>query len=245
MAPRRIAIINPNTTKDFEAKITQALQQDAPEIYELVSVDVVSPEFGAPSIQSVAESVVSANACLKDARVMQAAQNADGILVACYSYHPLVDILREMYRKPVTGIFHASLTTSLNVGRRIGIVTTDKRWEYLLADGVRALGISEHAFVGVYSSGLSVLDLERLEAMHIEKALVSASQRLVAEKDADVICLGCAGMAGLAQSIQQAVGPNITIVDGIPAGLAQVYSLLSIGARTAKAGAYADLSPDN
>ncbi len=103
----------------------------------------------------------------------------DGVLVACYSVHPLVEELSAAFESRgsavlVTGIFEASILTSLSLvsthpgssslSQMWGIVTTGVYWERHLADGVRVfLGQDEAAanskFAGVFSTGLNAGDL--------------------------------------------------------------------------------------
>ena len=73
----------------------------------------------------------------------------DAFLVACYSQHPLVPLLKEepaikAGRKPVTGIFEASVGASLqsiHPEERFGIVSTGKVWEAILTEAtVQFLG---------------------------------------------------------------------------------------------------------
>ena len=60
----------------------------------------------------------------------------DGVLVACYSVHPLVQRLQA---PAVTGIFEASVLTALSVSletQSFGIVSTGKVWETALTEAV-------------------------------------------------------------------------------------------------------------
>ena len=60
----------------------------------------------------------------------------------------------------------------------------------------------------------------------------------VPEDGADVICLGCAGMAGVTTAISAKLG--VPAVDGVGAAVALAQALVGLGLSTSKAGVYAD-----
>ena len=62
-------------------------------------------------------------------------------------------------------------------------------------------------------------------------------ERAKAEDRAEVIVLGCAGMANLAARLSFAHG--IPVVDGVAAAVKLAEALASLGLRTSKLGAYA------
>jgi allantoin racemase len=74
------------------------------------------------------------------------------------------------------------------------------------------------------------------------QAIVDEAARAVSEDDADVICLGCAGMAGVTSAITAKVG--VPAVDGVAAAVALAQALVGLGLSTSKAGVYAP-GPDN
>jgi allantoin racemase len=61
----------------------------------------------------------------------------------------------------------------------------------------------------------------------------------VDQAGAAVICLGCAGMAGLDEAIHQATG--VPVVDSVRAAVARVDSLVRTGLRTSKRSRYAPI----
>jgi Asp/Glu/hydantoin racemase len=146
-------------------------------------------------------------------------------------------------RKPVTGIFEASMATSLQGARaaeRFGIVSTGKVWETVLSAGVlEFLGFTGHdaadveamaraskRFAGVETTGLTAVELHETPPEEVRRRMKEATKRLVRKGDVGAICLGCAGMAGMDEMVREACveelgeeqGSSIKIVDGVVAG---------------------------
>jgi len=169
----------------------------------------------------------------------------DGIVVACFSVHPLVGRLSSHFRGrvAVTGIFEASILTSLSLlppyptadadSRAWGIVTTGKFWEGHLSDGVRTfLGQDASSpsskFAGVFSTGLNAGDFhDDVPAEVIRSKLEEAARKLLASAPIGCVVMGCAGMAGLEEIIRGAAvrdygserGARVCIVDGVKASI--------------------------
>jgi Asp/Glu/hydantoin racemase len=171
----------------------------------------------------------------------------DGIVIACYSYHPLVSALKKHTSKPVVGILEASICSALLLLREDeewGIVSTGKIWESLLRDGVgKFLGIrpgTEGRFRGITTTGLSAIELHEKPAEEVERRMIEATRQLVRkngnqnENGVGVVCLGCAGMAGMEKMIRAACiqelglveGSKIRIVDGVRSGVHMVEGLI-------------------
>jgi Asp/Glu/hydantoin racemase len=136
----------------------------------------------------------------------------DGFLVACYSRHPLVRQLKSHTDKPVIGIFESSITLALHLLRRedekFGIVSTGLVWESLLSIGVNeafgfGVGSSMLCFAGVETTGLNATDLHDSPADEVRQRMTDATKRLL-NKGAKVVCLGCAGMAGMDRIVRDA-----------------------------------------
>jgi allantoin racemase len=83
---------------------------------------------------------------------------------------------------------------------------------------------------------MAVLDLDALPPEEVRARLVDVAQDAVTEDGAEVICLGCAGMAGLEEAIHAATG--VPVVDGVRAALALVRSLVDSGLQTSKHNLY-------
>ena len=90
------------------------------------------------------------------------------------------------------------------------------------ASAVRAVGL------GASAGGLAVLELEA-DPLRAVEAIVEQAERAVRDDKAEVICLGCGGMAGLDEQIRQRTG--VPVVDGVTAAVTIAESLVRMGVR--------------
>ena len=171
----------------------------------------------------------SAEVCLP--HILPLIPDHDAFLVACYSQHPLVGMLRsecnkiataatvggQVARKYVNGIFEASVTTSLSLvseEQSFGIVSTGKVWEDALTQAVHAfVGTGDRGsdkYVGCETTGLNATELHDLPSDEVRGKMMEATKRLVQRGGKDqagpvqAICLGCAGMVGLDEAVRPA-----------------------------------------
>lgn len=197
---------------------------------------------GPPSINDDTHAIESANHCMP--HLLQLLDQHDGFLVACYSDHPLVWMLTEHTRKPVVGIFQASVATSMQLITRnqtFGIVTTGSIWEDLLTKAVHGfIGVSTHRnpFAGVETTGLNATDLHNAPAAEVRRRMKEATKRLLERDhsgDVRAICLGCAGMVGLEEAVREACleksghveGTDaFKVIDGVKAGVGILQTLV-------------------
>ncbi|KAL3472603.1 carbon-nitrogen hydrolase [Aspergillus californicus] len=228
----RILLINPNSTKTMTDK---CIEMVAPTLPPDVQVDGFTSPVPAPSaVEGALDGVLSAAAALR--AVLPIADRYDAFLVACYSEHPLIKALREELPSPVIGIMEASLFAARTLGGRFGIVVTSSRSAVMHTDSIRNYGM-EGFSVGVQSCGLGVLGLEQKGEEVVLNAMCDAAKELV-KRGADTITLGCAGMTKLKTAVENAVGPEVQVIDGVVAGVHQLLGILRMGGRTAKKGLY-------
>lgn len=232
----RLLVINPNTNPEMTERIRRTAVDAAA---RAADIDMLRPRFGPESIEGQFDEVVSAYATL-DA-VLPLLSQYDGFVIACFSHHPVTGALRELVDGPVLGIMEASILHALPLGHRFSIVTTSARWKPLLEEGVRLLGV-ESRCASVRSSGLAVLDLERLPEQQIKERLCAEARLAVESDGAEVICLGCAGMAGLEGAIRSTV--NVPVIDGVRAAVWSVISLVRSEAATSKRNLYSPVPPE-
>ncbi|GAA5979449.1 hypothetical protein JCM21900_004949 [Sporobolomyces salmonicolor] len=224
-----ILIVNPNTTESMTRALETMLEP------YMASSSLPRPTFwtapsGVPSINSSADCDTSAHACLPALVPLLSTHSA--VLIACYSVHPLVDLLPPPCAgggtpgpNPVLGIFEASVLAALaRVGpsdaHAFGIVSTGNVWEALLAEGVRDFlrgrrsGRDRRAadldqFAGVETTGLDATELHDAPAPLVRERIKAAVKRLIGRahargKTLGAVCLGCAGMAGMDEMVREA-----------------------------------------
>ena len=88
-------------------------------------------------------------------------------------------------------------------------------------------------FAGVETTGLNATDLHDSTTDEVRQRMMDATRRLL-NKGAKVICLGCAGMAGMDRIVRDACvqelgvekGQEVNIVDGVKSGLVTLEGLL-------------------
>ena len=107
-------------------------------------------------------------------------------------------------------------------------------------DAVILAGLTAHC-ASVRACGLGTAEVDADPAGAV-RAIVDEAARAVAEDGADVICLGCAGMAGVTEAISAKLG--VPAVDGVAAAVALAQALVGLGLTTSKVGAL-DVGPPN
>lgn len=114
-------------------------------------------------------------------------------------------------------------------------MSTGKVWEQLLSDGVsKFLGGSTTKFAGVETTGLSATDLHDADPEEVQTRMKDAVKRLVSRGNVTVVCLGCAGMAGMDTMVRAAcveelgkdLGSRVRIVDGVLFGVGMLEGLV-------------------
>lgn len=227
----RILFINPNTSVSFTEKIQAIAEEHALPTTEVVAQN---PTNGPRSIECIYDELLSAAGTLEVA--IRQMDEYDAFVIACYSDHPAIYALREITEKPVIGIAEASMLTACIVGHKFSVVTTNREWEPLLGDAVRHYGLAERC-ASVRSTGMAVLALETAGPEQTDALILEAARQAVEHDGADVICLGCAGMAGLDKKLTDAL--QIPVIDGVVSALKLLEGIVSTGLRTSKRLAYA------
>jgi Asp/Glu/hydantoin racemase len=140
----------------------------------------------------------------------------------------------------VIGIMEASLYAARMLGGRLGVVATGGRSKIMHEDAIRMYGFSGYS-VGCETTNLGVLELERLPREKVLALVGEAAKRLVFEKGADCIALGCAGMTEMKIKCEEEVDvKNATaqVIDGVGVGVQMLIGLVREGHVTAKGGIY-------
>src|SRR5262245_58544998 len=152
-------------------------------------IECMTLREGPPGVQSQAdvESVVQPLA-----RTVAARDNdCDAFVIACFS-DPGLHACREATRKPVLGIAESGILTALTLGQRFGVISILKTSIPRHLRYVGQMGMQAR-FAGDRAVGLGVVELTD-EARTLSR-MIDAGTELRDKDGADVLVMGCAGMA--------------------------------------------------
>lgn len=238
-APRkaiRILIVNPNSSESITQSLVDLFRASPPAEHVTLSF-FTGPSECPKSIDDEEGCHSSAAACLPRLLPAVQAHQYDGYLVACYSEHPLPDLLRKATGGilPVLGIFESSVLHALaktGPDEKFGIITTGRVWEALLTNALHNfLGAATTSrFAGVATTGYTAIELHDIPQSELYEKIGQGARILVEERGARVICLGCAGMVGMQEAIRQGLGERwegkVQIIDGVQAGVVLLDSMV-------------------
>lgn len=225
----RILVANVNTTVSMTEAIADSARSVASRGTEIVGI---TPRFGADSCEGNFESYLAAIAVM-DA-ILAYPEPYDAVIQAGYGEHGR-EGLQELLEVPVVDITEAAASTAMYLGHRFSVVTTLDRTVPLIEDRLKLAGLDQRC-ASVRASGLGVLELES-DPERAVKAIVEQSTRAVSDDHAEVICLGCGGMAELEEQVREATG--VPIVDGVRAAVTIAEGLVRMGLSTSKIRTYA------
>jgi allantoin racemase len=225
----RILVLNVNTTASMTRSIGDSARSAASPGTEIIEL---TPNFGADSCEGNFESYLAAIAVMD--KVVNYTEPYDAVIQAGYGEHGR-EGLQELLDVPVVDITEAAASTAQFLGHKYSVVTTLDRTVPLIEDRLKLAGLSERC-ASVRASGLSVLELES-DADRAVAAIVEQSRQAVQNDKAEVIVLGCGGMAELETQVAAATG--VPIVDGVRAAVTIAESLVRLGLSTSKVRTYA------
>ncbi|PWN53903.1 hypothetical protein IE53DRAFT_309360 [Violaceomyces palustris] len=230
-----ICVVNPNSSSVITDALQKTLSPQAPPGSSLRFI--TGPPSAPPSINDPPTSILSASETFRHLTELSpsmqlARHSSDAYLVACFSDHPLVGMLRHSVPdKPAIHLLEAAIIHSLSCGTKFGVLTTGSDVVPDIDAGVRKLlGGNSDRYAGTYATGLGVVELKTGDRLKVESVIKQGAAK-VAERGADVIILGCAGMAGMEELVRQGVkeagySSNISVIDGAKAGI-QILSGLA------------------
>jgi allantoin racemase len=229
----RILVVNVNTTASMTEVIRSQAERFASPGTEIVAL---TPFFGPESVEGNFESYLAAVAVMD--RVLAYEEPYDAVVQAGFGEHGR-EGLQELLDVPVVDITEAAAHVACLIGHRYSVVTTLDRAVSQIEDRLKLAGLLERC-ASVRASGLGVLELEESPERAVA-AIVDQAKRAVEDDRAEVICLGCGGMAGLDEQVLAATG--VPVVDGVSAAVRLAESLVGLGLRTSKVRTYAPPRP--
>lgn len=231
---QRILLINPNSTKLMTVNCIKMVEQHLPP--DAIVYGYTAPSTAPSTVEGHLDGVISSADVMRDA--YQLIKQTDACLVACFSEHPLVNCIREEFDMPVCGIMEAAIYSAKIIGGRFGIITTVYRSQIRHEYGVRNYGI-DSGCACLLSTGLKVAELHTKPREEVLEIMRNVATRLVKEKEADTLLLGCAGMTDMKVAVEEAVKPyGVIVIDGVVAGINILSGLLRSSLKTSKRGLY-------
>ena len=215
----RILVINPNSTEAVTRGIDQAVEPlrmpGGP------AIECLTLKEGPPGIetQQHVDGVVAP--LLKLLRERESEYAA--FVIACYS-DPGLHSLREATRKPVLGISECGILTALTLGQKFGVIAILRQSIARHLRYVGALGVTERL-----AAELPV-DIPVVELSDEQKTfgrMVEVGKALRHEHGADVVVMGCAGMARYRKPLQDAIG--VPVVEPTQAAVSMAIGRVRLG----------------
>jgi len=206
----RILVINPNSTEAVTRGIDEAVEPLR--IPGGPVIECATLKEGPPGIetQQHVDGVVAP--LLKLVREKESQYAA--FVIACYS-DPGLHSIREATKKPVLGISECGILTALTLGQKFGVIAILRQSIARHLRYVGALGVTERL-----AAELPV-DIPVVELSNEKKTfgrMVEVGSTLRHQHGADVVVMGCAGMARYRKPLQDEIG--IPVVEPTQAAVA-------------------------
>jgi Asp/Glu/hydantoin racemase len=215
----RILVINPNSTDSVTQAIDDAMTPlripGGPEIACLTL------DEGPPGVESQTD---ADGVILPLCRAIRAQElDTSAFVIACFS-DPGLFSAREVTAKPVLGIAECGILTALTLGHRFGVIS-------ILAGSVPrhlryigAMGLGQR-LAGDLPVGLGVTALA--DARTALTRMIEVGRRLRDGHGADVLVMGCAGMARYRSDLEEAV--RIPVVEPTQAAVSMAIGRVRLG----------------
>ncbi len=214
----RILVVNPNSNEVVTKGLDDALQRlrfaDGPEIVCRTLSE------GPPGIETQ-EHVESVT--LPMARLVRSENDADAFVIACYS-DPGLHVCREATARPVFGINEAGVLTALARGERFGVIAIKQRSIRRHVRYMRQMGLLDRL------AGERPLDMtvaETASGPHTEAKMIEVGRALRDEDGAEVIVMGCAGMARYRAKLEDTLG--VPVIDPTQAAVTMALGAVLFG----------------
>ena len=148
---------------------------------------------------------------------------AAAFVIACFS-DPGLHSARETTRRPVLGIMESGILTALTLGQKFGVIAIlpGSIPRHLRAIG--AMGLAAR-LAGERAVGLNVVELAD-EAKTLDR-MIRVTKELRDQDAANVVVMGCAGMAQYRQRVEQAAG--IPVVEPTQAAVSMAIGRVRLG----------------
>ena len=215
----RILVINPNSTEAVTQGIDEAMA--ALRIPGGPAIDCMTLKEGPPGIETQQHVDGVIPHLLHLVREREAEYSA--FVIACYS-DPGLHSVREATAKPVLGISECGILTALTLGQKFGVIAILQKSIPRHLRYMGAMGVMDR-LAGELPVGLAVTELSDENKTFGRMVEVATALRDV--HGANVIVMGCAGMARYRKPLQDAVG--LPVVEPSQAAVGMAIARVRLG----------------
>ncbi|MFC1564030.1 aspartate/glutamate racemase family protein [candidate division KSB1 bacterium] len=219
----KILIINPNSDPEMTETIRKAAEIYADGDFEVdCKLTPGAPKF----IETYEDDIQCSHGMLQLVRENE--DKADAFIVACHD-DPNLDAIKEITAKPVVGIGEASMKIATMLGHKFSVLSTDKH----SVPGKEALVRKYHLqdqLASVKAPDEAITDLSDFQSF------LKVASTAVDEDMAEVIVLGCAGLAGMDKKLEKEL--NVPVLDGVVCALIIAVGLVRYDVSTSKIRRY-------
>lgn len=199
-------------------------------------VSYMTGPAGAPrQIDGAESSAASCDACLRvlcDPQSQFHYARFDGVMVACFSDHPLVAAIAALPEAPlVVGLLDATISlVALAARAPFSIVTSNAAWGPILDASVQDRFLTEqvraaHLWRGTVASNLQVLELH--DESNFQAIVDVIRVHNVNRLKSRYVILGCAGFSGLERRLG-VIFPQVVFLDPIVVAFHSLVNSVSL-----------------
>lgn len=225
----KICVINPNSSKSVTDHIRHTLEKIKRSDTELC---VTCPEHGPVSIESAYDEALATPYTLELVKWANE-EGFDAIVLACFS-DPGLDAAKEISKVPVVGIEEATLHMAAMLGHRFSIMTGMRRRIPTREWHVELRGVDKF-YASSPALEMSVLEMDA-DPIKSKNRIMELTRKTVEEDRAEVIVLGCAGLAGYAEEIERELG--VVILDPTSVAFKVAEAMADLGLHHSKVGRF-------
>jgi Asp/Glu/hydantoin racemase len=224
-------VINPNSTQAVTDAIDVALEPlrsgDAP------AIECVTLAEGPPGIETQRDVDGVVMPLLKRAAALE--NSAGAFVIACFS-DPGLHSLREQSARPVLGIAECGVLTALSIAPRFGVLailpgSIPRHQRYFAAMGVT------DRLAGEVAINIGVVELA--DEQRTFSRLAECGRTLRDQHGADVVVMGCAGMARYRAALEDSL--DIPVVEPTQAAVTMALGRVRLGGTARRFGGSANV----
>jgi allantoin racemase len=226
----KVLVINPNTSQEMTRQVEGALRAvKEPD----TSLLVVNPDDGPRGLSSARDDLFAGGEVVRLIKRYDS-ESYDGVLIAAYC-DPGLTASKEVCSVPVVGIAETCSHVACLLGAKFSVLTSTDSRVPSKEVYVRTMGLGER-LASVRALGVTAVEAS-LDPRRTKAAIMEVGRSAVEGDGAEVLILGCAGMAGYAEEVEQALG--VPVLDPTAVALKVLEGLIRLHIRQSKVRLYA------